>query len=114
MLKGTRRNSKSLELMAKDSYQGGIESRIKASVDRLSLIIARFNPTEQYHSDILLINDNGTRFCSSDENTRRWSDLTSGNVEMTFIDCGHLELVTLGEEKIQFHMEELLASSVIL
>lgn len=112
MLKGSKRHSKSLNLMSSGSKHGNIESRVKVSVDRMSMITSRFNPSQQYCSNIILINDNGTRFCSVKENTRRWSELTSGNVSMTFVDCAHLELVTMGEEKIQFHMEELIASAV--
>ena len=112
MLKSAQKNSKALNLMQPGSAHGQVEARLKEAIDRMSIIISKFSPAGRYSSDIHLINDNGTRFCTSDENTTRWSMLTDGEVTEEFIDCAHLDLVKVGEEKIQDLIEALLASKI--
>ncbi len=112
MLKGAKKHGKALNLMQSGASHGAVEARLKESVDRMSLMISRFNPQRQYSSDIHLINDNGTRFCSADENTRRWCGLTDGEVNATFIDCEHLDLINRCEETIQGIIEAMAPSNV--
>ena len=112
MLKSAQKNSKALNLMQAGSAHGHVEARLKEAIDRMSILISKFSPTGRYSSDIHLINDNGTRFCTSDENTMRWSRLTDGEVTEEFIDCDHLDLIKVAEETIQDSIEALLASKI--
>lgn len=106
MLKSAQKNNKALNLMESGSTHGRVEARLKEAVDRMSIMISKFSPTGRYCSDIHLINDSGTRFCTSDENTTRWSRLTDGEVTEDFIDCDHLDLISMGERTIQKSIEE--------
>ena len=112
MLKSAQKNSKALNLMQAGSAHGQVEARLKEAIDRMSILISKFSPTGRYSSDIHLINDNGTRFCNSDENTMRWSRLTDGEVTEEFIDCDHLDLIKVAETTIQDSIEALLASTI--
>jgi hypothetical protein len=98
--------------MQAGSAHGQVEARLKEAIDRMSILISKFSPTGRYSSDIHLINDNGTRFCNSDENTMRWSRLTDGEVAEEFIDCDHLDLIKVAETTIQDSIEALLASTI--
>ena len=113
MLKSAQKNGKALNLMQSGSTHGQVEARLKESVDRMSIMISEFSPTGRYSSDIHLINDNGTRFCTSDENTARWSRLTDGEVTEESIECDHLDLIKVGAKTIQNLIESSLSSRVI-